>query len=133
MAAIKRDGKTKDMWFPKVASTAISANSFVKFDGSGHVTPCVSTDATILGVYEGPAIASSDATNSLIKITVPIERAVEWTVDVEAGTLTAASVGVTFDLQDATGVNQGGTSHNPVTCTAFLSASKGVFTFAPVL
>lgn len=121
------------MPFPIPASTAIAANSFVKFDGSGNVINCVSSDATILGVYNGPAIASTNTTITSILVEVPIEKGVEWAVDVTGGTLAAASVGNTFDLQDNANVNQGGTSHNPVRCTRFISSTKGAFVFAAVL
>lgn len=133
MAVVKRDGLTKMISFPLPASTAVVANSFVKFDGSGNVINSVSTDATILGVYNGPAIASSNTTITSILVEVPIEKAVEWTVDVTGGTLVAGSVGNTFDLEDSADVNQGGTSHNCVRCTGFISASKGVFVIVPVL
>lgn len=121
------------MPFPIPASTAIAANSFVKFDGSGNVINSVSSDATILGVYTGPAIASSNTTITSILVEIPVEKGVEWLVDVTGGTLAAGSVGNTFDLQDNADVNQGGTSHNVVRCTRFISATKGAFVFASVL
>ena len=122
------------MYFQVPASTAISANSFVKFDGSGNVINCVSTDATVLGVYNGPAITSSqNSAATPILIEVPIEKAVEFVVDVEAGTATQSLVGTTCDLNDATGVNVGGTSHNAVTISRFISATKVAVVLKAVL
>lgn len=136
MAFVRNTGLTKVMWFPKAASTANTAQCAAKFDGSGHVIPSVSTDATILGVFlRGVASTDTDyANNTLVPIEVPVEKAVEWIADVEnSGTATAANVGVTYDLNDSLGINLSGTSHNPVTVTRFISATKVAVTFAAVL
>lgn len=135
MAAIRKSGLTKEIYFPKAASTAFTLNCFVKFDASGHVIPSVSTDATILGVCL-KTIASTDsdyASNTLIPIEVPVEKAVEWIVPVETGTATAALVGTQCDLNDSLGVNVNGTSHNPVYITQFISATSVAVVFAAVL
>jgi hypothetical protein len=134
MAVIRNTGLTKMMVFQVPASTAVSANSFVKFDGSGNVINSVSGDATVLGVYNGPAISNSqNAAAAPILVEVPIEKAVEFVVDVENGSATQALVGTTCDLNDATGINVSGTSHNAVTITRFISATKVAVVLKAVL
>jgi hypothetical protein len=133
MAVRKRTGLTKNLPpLTPAASTLFTTNCFVKFDGSGNVTPSTSSDATILGVYTGPTFTSAGSGNAPILIEVPVEKAVEFTVDVEAGTVTAAMVGTTVDLNDATGVNVGGTSHNPVTITEVVSTTGGASSLGQV-
>jgi hypothetical protein len=125
MAVRRRTGLTKMMSFLPTASQAFTTNCFVKFDAAGNVEPSASTDATILGVYSGPTFTAASSNPAPITIEVPVEKAVEFTVDVEAGSIAASQVGSTVDLNDSTGVNASGTSHNPVTITEVITTTGG--------
>lgn len=133
MAVIKNKGLTKMMWFYSAASTLLTTNTFVKLS-SGYIVSCVSTDTQILGVYTGPTIAAAVATATFIPVEVPIEKAVEWLVDVEAGTINVVtSVGLAYDLNDAGGINQGSTTYKPFIVTAVLNTNKGSASLGQVL
>ena len=125
--AFKRDqGKTKLMYFPKTASTALSADSLVVLS-SGYLVAATSSSTKILGVLR-KAVASTDtdyASTTLVPVEVPIELYVTWYADITA-TFTAAQVGVACDLTDALTVNTGGTTHHVVTPTALISTTKGL-------
>jgi len=133
MAFKVNSGKWKTVWYPKKASTAFSADSLVMFDsGTGNLTPATSsaggTDLPIVGIYSGPAIASTDTTTNQIAILVPADPFATMIGDVTAGTLAATSQGAAFDLNSATGVNQGASTNNAVACAKFISATQGLFT-----
>lgn len=123
--AFKRDqGKTKTMYFPKAASTAFTDGALVIFDGSGHVTPAISTSAQLVGVIR-KTVASTDsdyASNTMVPVQVPIELYVTW-VALTASAV-AGDVGAQVDLTDSVTVNRGGTSHKVVTITGVRSATE---------
>lgn len=125
--AFKRDqGKTKLMYFPKTASTTLSADSLVILT-SGQLVAATSSSSKLAGVLR-KAIASTDSdytSTTLVPVEVPIEMNVTWLADFTAS-FTAAQVGVACDLTDQNNVNTGGTSHKVVTPTAFISATKGL-------
>ena len=121
-------GRTKVISLDRSASVTFTKNSLVYFNGSGYVIPADSTSGDHIGVVlESVASTDSDfATSGAIQIEVPMDKQCEIEADV-TGTLTAALVGTTMDLSTALVVNQGGTSKNVVTCTKFISATKGRF------
>lgn len=130
---IRRQGKTKLMWFPVTASTAIAAGSLVAFS-SGKLVPATNTvdSFSIIGVIRH-AIAATDsdyADERLVEVEVPVEKNVVWEADVKVGTLVATSVGLYFDLttaDDGSGIDQSASSLDIALCTKYISATKGLF------
>lgn len=129
---IKRDGLTKEIWFFLPASTTLNVGSFVVPNGLGQVIPALSTATSILGYYSGPSYSGATLSSVavMVPITIPVENAVELTIDVEAGTITTAMVGSYIQLNDATGVNAAATSTNlatayPIFITGVLSTTGG--------
>lgn len=115
-------------YFPKKASQAFTVNSLLAFSG-GEVQPAISTTTSLAGVCQ-QKIASTDADYALeTPIAVElIDPSATYICDVTTGTLTTESVGVAYDLDSDVGINVNGTSHKQVTCTGFISATKGYFT-----
>lgn len=124
-------GKWTAMWLPKKASTAFPKDSLVSLD-DGYVTPADSTtgaaDESGLGVYSGPAIASSSATTDKILIWVPVGPAVlRATV---TGSFAATNLGDGFDMSDSQTVDGAANTYKLVTCVGYISATEGLFTLS---
>ena len=122
---LKNTGKTKTVYFPKAASTAITMGQSSAFDGSGNVTPVTSSTTLFAGVVQKTA-ASTDsdyASNTLIPVEVPVEKYVEFIADTTGAT--AANVGIQYDLTDANTVNLGATSQKVVTVTRYHFGNQG--------
>lgn len=125
MSFIVKKGRTRIVWYPVTASTALSANSLVTFT-SGLLVAAASGTATniIVGVLV-KAITSTDsdyATSArLVAVRIPVEKGVVW----EATTASAVStdLGKLADLTDASTVNRGATSVNVFRLTEFVSAT----------
>ena len=130
---IKKQGKTKFMYFPVTASTAFKAGSVVALS-SGKLIPATNTTAgnVCVGVIRH-AITSSDADYALermVEVEVPVEKNVVWEADVNDGTLATTSVGLYFDLttdDDGSGVDQSASDLDIAFCTKFISTAKGEF------
>ena len=130
---IRKQGKTKFMYFPVTVSTAFAAGSVVAF-ASGQLIPATNTTAgsSCIGVIRH-AIASTDddyATARLVEVEVPVEKNVVWEASVNDGTLATTSVGLYFDLttdDDGSGVDQSASLLDVVFCTKFLSTALGHF------
>lgn len=125
MSFILRKGRAVVEYWPKKASTTITANSLLAFD-TGTVTPA-SASTTRVGGIALVSVASTDsdfAANTRIPVLLPQEDN-EFEADV-TGTLTTAMVGEARDLSTALLVDAAGTSHNQVTITKFLSSSKAM-------
>lgn len=128
MFKLKR-GKTKFVWLPVTASTAISAGALVAFS-SGYLIAATSSTApeSIVGVLRH-TIAATDADYAvarLVEVEVPVELFTEWEADVTSG-LVAADVGLYQDLTDASTVNRAASTYDVVQCIKVISATKGVF------
>lgn len=122
-------GRTKLMWLPVTASTALSANSLVAFD-SGKLIAATSATAptSIIGVLRH-AITSSDsdyADERLVEVEVPTENNVVWEADVTSG-LVAADIGLFKNITSATHVDKDASSYDVVQCVKVLSTTKGLF------
>ena len=130
MSVILKRGKTKNIKMAVTPSQVFTADTFVKFS-SGKLVPCVAGDAAVLveGVIR-KTIAASDPDYALdreVEIEVPVERFVEYEIDVGTGSIAATDRGTEFDLAGAGTVDQTGTTDKVVKLVRFLSASKGVF------
>ena len=121
-------GRTIIRFYPRTASTTFTKNSLVYWV-SGLVAPADSTSGDHIGiVLEDVASTDSDFATSavLIPVECPADKQCEFEATV-TGTLVTTSVGVTYDLSTALVVNQGATSKNVVTCTKFITSTKGLF------
>jgi len=133
MAFIKKQGKTKFMYFPVTVSTAFAKGALVGFS-SGQLVPANNTMApsAIVGVIRH-AIAATDADYAVareVEVEVPVEKNVVWEAPVAVGTLATTSVGAFFDLttaDDGSGVDQSATTYDVVQCVKFISTTKGQF------
>ena len=128
MFILKR-GKTKFMWLPVTASTALSANSLVALSSGKLIAATATTaGADIIGVLRH-AIASTDddyADERLVEVEVPVEKYVEWEADVTSG-LVAADIGLWQDITSATHVNRAASTYDIVQCVGVISTTKGRF------
>ena len=128
---VRKQGKTKFMYFPVTVSTEFSKGAAVAL-ASGQLVPALNDVATYsaVGVIRH-AIASTDddyAVARNVEVEVPVEKNVVWTADVNAGTLATTSVGSYFDFtsdDDGSGFDQDVSTLDHVWCTGFISASLG--------
>lgn len=120
-------GRTKVVTLLRTASTTFTKDSLVYWV-SGYVSPADSTSGDHIGiVLESVASTDSDyATSGKIQVEVPMDKQCEFEATV-TGTLALTSVGVAMDLSTALVVNQGATSKAVVTCTKFITSTKGRF------
>lgn len=126
-------GKWKTMWMPKTASVAIVKGTLVEM-AAGYfkqaTTTAGATDTPLLGIYNGPTVASTDsdyASNTLLPVLVPAEPLAEAEIVVGTGSLAATDVGKSFDIDSDAEVTVSTTSNEPVTCTKYISATLGNF------
>jgi hypothetical protein len=130
MSVILKRGKTKMIDFPMTPSTALTADTFVKLS-SGKIVACVAGDAAldIVGVNR-KTIAATDAdyaSDRMIQIEVPVERHVEYTIDVGTGTIAATDLNTEYDLAAAGTIDQSATTDKVAKLIKFVSSTKGVF------
>lgn len=129
MAVIRAAGKVKTVLVPVTPSTAFTRDTLVKF-ASGKVTPSEAGDAAAItfGVIRH-TIASTDsdyASDRLIPIEVPVEKHVEYDVDVNSG-LVATDLGAEFDIAGAGTVDRAASTDDVFLCIKRFSATKGRF------
>ena len=120
-------GRTKIMSLPAATSQAFSKNSLVYFNGSGEIIPADATSGDHIGIIL-KAITSASAeytTETNVLVEVPMDKMCE--IEADATGLTSESVGLTYDLTDASTVNGSATSIDTVTCVKYISATKGRF------
>lgn len=121
-------GKARLEWYPKAASTALSYGALLQADGSGGMIAATSTSIKHVGVCMR-VVLSTDADYATTGAKIPVDvlgddDVFEATV---TGTLTTAMVNTYLDLSDSLTVNAAGTSHLPVLCVGFISATLGLF------
>lgn len=133
MSVYPVSGKWDLMYFRKKASTAFTANNFVAFETNGGagdpIEPADASDTELLGIGV-KTVASTDsdyASNTRIPVLVPAEKSAELECDTVAGTLVVADEGLEVDLTDAASVNRAASTTDVLTCTRFISATKGRF------
>lgn len=125
MAFYPYRGETKVRYFPKTASTALSANGAVALS-SGQLIKATTTSTINPGVIlrEVTSASSDYASTTMCAVIVPMPDT-EFLIDVITGTATAALVGTDVDFASGgLGVDVGTSTHNQVTITGFVSASK---------
>ena len=117
---------------PVTPSTAFTADTFVKFS-SGKLVPCVAGDGDaatqIVGVIRKTIVSTDSdyASDRLVPIEVPVEKHVEYTIDVGTGTIAATDQGTEFDLAGAGTIDQSATTDKIAKLIKYMSSTKGVF------
>jgi len=122
-------GKTKTVWLPVTASTALAKDSIVSFS-SGYLIAATSSTTALSHVGVIPrAIVATDADYALarlVPVIVPMEKNVEWLGDVTSG-LVAADVGLLVDLTNSTTINRSASSVDAAQVRSVISSTKGTF------
>ncbi len=138
MSVIRVSGTPNVQNFVKTASTAYTANQFVKLT-SGQLIASIDGDISILGIGL-ETVASTDADYATARPT-PVDMIDDRSVlqITTIGTLTAAMVGLYFDIDDA-GTADAATSSalssgasgaaGPLICVGFISATLGLYMVA---
>jgi hypothetical protein len=121
-------GETMVDWFPKVASTAYSNNSIVRFNGSGAVAMATNSAGQnpFVGLFIRAAITSAAtdyADTTKVPVVIPNSDAI-FLAPVVTGTLTTAMVGTYVDL-DATsvGINVSSSTQDALLVVGYISAT----------
>lgn len=127
MAFIRKKGKTKFMYLPVTASTALSANSLVAWSSGKLIAATSSTACNLIAGVLRHAIASTDddyASERMVEVEVPVEMNVEW--DFDGTSLSTSTRGTYLDITSSTSVNGGGSTYDIVFQTGYVSTTKGV-------
>ena len=126
---VRKQGKTKLVWFPVTASTAIANGALVAFSSGKLIAATSSTAGNVIaGVLRGAIAATDDnyASERLVAVEVPVEKNVVWEADVTSG-LVAADIGLYQDITDSVTVNRGASTYDVAQCVKVISATKGLF------
>lgn len=129
MAFKIHQGKTKIMYYPVTASTAISADALVAWSSGKLIAATNSTAAKDIAGVLVKAIASTDADYAAerkVAVRVPVENYTVWEADVTAS-LVAADIGLFQDLTNSTTVNRAASTYDIVQCIGVISTTKGLF------
>jgi len=122
-------GKTVVRWYPRTASVVFTKGDLVMFT-SGLIATATTQSTKHVGIIlQDVASTDADYATAAVKVPVevPLEPNCEMEADVDTGTLVTTSLGVAYDLASASGVDQSGTTYQVVTCTKFISGTKGHF------
>lgn len=126
---VRHKGKTKVVWLPVTASTAIAQGAIVSWSSGKLIAATSSTTAlSHVGVLK-KTIATTDADYAderLVPVEVPVEKNVEWIGDVTSG-LVAADRGLEVDLTDASTINRAASTVDAALVREVLSTTKGIF------
>lgn len=120
-------GKTIIKSLPKTASVTFTAGDLVMMT-SGYVATATAQSTKHIGIIL-EAVASTDsdfASATKVAVEIPAEVSCEFEATV-TGTLATTDIGGQFDLSTAGLVNKAGTTYKVVTCTGYISTSKGRF------
>lgn len=121
-------GKTKLLWLPRTASVTFTKGDLVQLT-SGLVATATAQSENHIGIIE-TAVTSGDSNFATSAVKVPVRVPLSPMAEIEAtvtGTLVTTSIGLSYDLTNASTVNQAGTTYGVVTCVGFISSTKGRF------
>lgn len=124
----RASGKARLEWHVKATSTALSYGALLSADGSGAVIAATSATIKHVGICMR-AVVAADSDYATVGAKIPVDMIGEddvFEADV-TGTLTTAMVDTYLDLSTSLVVDAGATSHLPVLCVGFISATKGFF------
>ena len=129
-------GRTKFIWLPWTIGQTVTKGGLVALS-SGQLVPAVAgtAGAAIVGVIPEAITSASDVytTQGNVAVEVPIEKGVEWIVDVDSThALVLTDIGSFFDLSSEAGytndtVDAGESTEDVFQCVGFISATKGIF------
>lgn len=120
-------GHTIIRFYPRTASTTFTKNGLVYWASGGIVAAdATSGDHIGIGLKDVASTDSDFATAALYPVECPADKQCEFEATV-TGTLVTTSIGVTYDLYNSHIVNQGASAKNVVTCTKFITSTKGLF------
>ena len=129
MAFKLHEGKTKIIWMPVTASTAIAEGTLVT-KSSGLLVAATSTTAAanVCGVLRKAIAATDDdyATSArLVPVEVPVERLALWEFDVTSGLVIGDCDG-DVDLTNGATVNRSASTYDIVRPVQVISTTKGI-------
>lgn len=137
-SAIIKRGKWKVAWYPKIASGTLENQSLVEW-AAGYVKQATTTagasDTPLAGIYIGGQVTASSsnyATTEKVPVLVPDSPLAEAEITVGTGTLAATDLGKSFDIDSDAEVTVSTTTNEAVTCTGFISTTKGDFVLTNV-
>ena len=114
--------------YPRTASITFTKGDLVMLT-SGLVATATAQSETHLGIIqEDVTSGDSNFATAAVKVSVKVPKSL--TDEIEAtvtGTLATTSIGLTYDLNSASVVNQGGTTYGVMECVGFISSTKGRF------
>ena len=132
---VRKQGKTKFMYFGSTASQAIGKGAVVALS-SGRLIPAAddTSPTTIVGVIRHAITSASPeyaTAGTLVEVEVPVEKMVVWEADMlSTHALVNTDQGTYMDLTTAdTGleVNAAVSTLDTCFCVGFISATKGLF------
>ena len=126
---VLKKGKSKFIYLPVTPSTAITAGTVVTYSAGLLVAATSATNAVdLLGVLKhNISITDVDyATSRNVEVEVPLEKNVEYDVDVTSG-LVASDIMKEVDLTDGNNINRAASAVKVARCTAVYSTVKGRF------
>lgn len=129
MAFRKVSGRTKIVYLPVTASTAIAKGSIVSFASGYLIAATASTTAlSHVGVLVKDIVATDAdyAVARKVPVEVPVEKGVVWEAPVTSG-LVAADVGALVDLTDAVTIDRSASTIDAAQVVKVISSTKGHF------
>ena len=136
---IRKQGKTKFMYFPVTVSTAFSAGDLVAMNvGSNVLIEATATTAgnIIIGVLRHDIAATDNnyATARSVEVEVPVEKNVIWSCnEVGTGTAAAADVGTYADIDGGGEIDVDNSSYDVFFITKVNSQTdvRGILNIGP--
>ena len=129
----KFSGKTKTLWLPVKASTAIAKGTIMSWGTVGDVGKLIAATASTtalshVGVLKKTILATDAdyAVARTVPVEVPVERNVLWEGDVTSG-LVAADLGLEVDLTDGSTIDRSATIIKAAIVAKVISTTKGLF------
>ena len=136
MAFVRKQGKTKFMYFGSTASQAITAGAVVALS-SGRLIPAANdTDPSVIVGVIRHTIATTDTAyltaGTPVEVEVPVEKMVVWEalIDENYADLATTDQGTYMDLSkddDGLSVDTAISTLDTVFCVGYISGSKGLF------
>jgi hypothetical protein len=131
MSVYQGRGKWEIKWFRKVASTTISANTFVEESSATDTVHSANKFSSSLVGICMKTIAATDsdyADNTRIPVAVPLDASSEVVCSSGTGTLAVTDEGEFHDLTDAGTVDPTSSTYKLLKLKQFVSSTRGIYT-----